>query len=127
MEMRLSLSLATTTLRQKCVGAQVIVCCSIALRSPSQRMYVPFLAKLPNSYKFAIEIRNRNWLDAEFATLLRARSVALVLQDRSWMPSPSELKFDPITAAWTWLWPSQTGQTAANQMYCFSNPQPNPH
>ena len=88
---------------------------------------VPFLAKLPNSYKFAIEIRNRNCLDAEFATLLRARSVALVLQDRSWMPSPSELKFDPITAAWTWLWPSQTGQTAANQIYCFSNPQPNPH
>ena len=23
---------------------------------------VPFLAKLPNSYKFAIETRNRNWL-----------------------------------------------------------------
>jgi len=109
------------------VLSQVVVCCSIALRSPSQRMYVPFLAKLPNSYKLAIEIRNRNWLDAEFATLLRARSVALMLQDRSWMPSPSELKFDPITAAWTWLWPSQTGQTAANQMYCFSNPQPNPH
>src|SRR5215467_15582950 len=85
------------------VLSQVVVCCSIALRSPSQRMYVPFLAKLPNSYKLAIEIRNRNWLDAEFATLLRARSVALMLQDRSWMPSPSELKFDPITAAWTYI------------------------
>lgn len=55
---------------------------------------VPFLAKLPNSYKFAIEIRNRNWLDAEFASLLRERNIALVLQDRSWMPSPTELKFD---------------------------------
>jgi len=43
---------------------------------------VPFLAKLPNSYKFAIEIRNRNWLDAEFVSLLRDRSIALVLQDQ---------------------------------------------
>jgi uncharacterized protein YecE (DUF72 family) len=27
---------------------------------------VPFLAKLPNSQKFAIEMRNRDWLNAEF-------------------------------------------------------------
>jgi uncharacterized protein YecE (DUF72 family) len=64
---------------------------------------VPFLPKLTNSYKFAIEIRNRNWLDAEFANLFRDRSIALVLQDRSWMRSPSELKFDPITAGWTYI------------------------
>jgi uncharacterized protein YecE (DUF72 family) len=64
---------------------------------------VPFLAKLPNSYKFALEIRNRTWLDAEFASLLRDRSIALVLQDRSWMPNPAELKFDPITANWTYI------------------------
>lgn len=64
---------------------------------------VPFLARLPNSYKFAIEIRNRNWLEAELASLLRDRSIALVLQDRSWMPNPSELKFDPITADWTYI------------------------
>jgi uncharacterized protein YecE (DUF72 family) len=45
----------------------------------------PFLAKLPPGYKFSIEIRNRNWLDAEFAGLLRDRGIALVLQDRwSW-------------------------------------------
>ena len=64
---------------------------------------VPFLAKLPASYKFAIEIRNRNWLDAEFAELLRERKIALVLQDRSWMLHPTELKFDPITADWTYI------------------------
>ena len=63
---------------------------------------VPFLAKLPAGYKFAIEIRNRNWLDAEFAELLRDRKIALVLQHRSWMPSPSESKFDPIAAEWTY-------------------------
>jgi uncharacterized protein YecE (DUF72 family) len=64
---------------------------------------VPFLTKLPDGYKFAIEIRNQNWLDAEFANLLRDRRIALVLQDRSWMPNPAELKFDPITANWTYI------------------------
>jgi len=64
---------------------------------------VPFLKKLPNAHRFAIEIRNRNWLNAEFANLLRDHKIALVLQDRSWMPSFSELKFDPITADWTYI------------------------
>jgi uncharacterized protein YecE (DUF72 family) len=64
---------------------------------------VPFLAKLPDSRKFAIEMRNRDWLDAEFANLLRNHRIALVLQDRSFIPSPTELKFDPITADWTYI------------------------
>ena len=64
---------------------------------------IPFLRKLPDSYKFAIEIRNRAWLDPELATLLRDHRIALVLQDRSWMPSPSDLNFDPITADWTYI------------------------
>jgi uncharacterized protein YecE (DUF72 family) len=64
---------------------------------------VPFLGKLPRSHRFAIEIRNRTWLDAELANLLRDHGIALVLQDRSWMPSPADLKFDPITADWTYI------------------------
>jgi uncharacterized protein YecE (DUF72 family) len=64
---------------------------------------VPFLSKLPGDHKFAIEIRNRTWLDAELANLLRGNKIALVLQDRSWMSSPSELKFDPITVDWTYI------------------------
>jgi len=64
---------------------------------------VPFLKKLPTAYKFAIEIRNRAWLDAEFADLLRDHKIALVLQDRFWMPNPSELNFDPVTADWTYV------------------------
>jgi uncharacterized protein YecE (DUF72 family) len=63
---------------------------------------IPFLKKLPNR-KFAIEIRNRPWLNAEFANLLRDYGIALVLQDRSWMPNSSELDFDPITADWTYI------------------------
>jgi uncharacterized protein YecE (DUF72 family) len=63
---------------------------------------IPFLKKLPNR-KFAVEIRNRPWLNAEFANLLRDHGIALVLQDRSWMPKPPELDFDPITAHWTYI------------------------
>jgi uncharacterized protein YecE (DUF72 family) len=64
---------------------------------------IPFLKKLPADRRFAIEIRNKKWLDAEFANLLRNHKIALVLQDRSWMPGPTELEFDPITADWTYI------------------------
>ena len=64
---------------------------------------VPFLAKLTEGQRFAIEMRNHQWLDAEFANLLRDHKIALVLRDRSFMPSPVELKFDPITADWTYI------------------------
>jgi uncharacterized protein YecE (DUF72 family) len=65
----------------------------------------PFLKKLPRDNKCAVEIRNKEWLDAWFADLLREYRVALVLQDRSWMPGPNELaeKFDPITTDWTYV------------------------
>ncbi len=63
----------------------------------------PFLEKLPKDHKFAIEIRNKNWLDAAFAQLLRDHGVALALQDQSWMPLPSAYKFDPITTDWTYI------------------------
>jgi uncharacterized protein YecE (DUF72 family) len=64
---------------------------------------VPFLKKLPADHKFGIEIRNRDWLNAEFADLFRDHQIALVLQDRSWLPDPLELNFDPITANWTYV------------------------
>jgi uncharacterized protein YecE (DUF72 family) len=65
--------------------------------------FIPFLKKLPAAYKFAVEIRNRAWLDDELANLLHDHRMALVLQDRAWMPSPTELNFDPITTDWTYI------------------------
>jgi uncharacterized protein YecE (DUF72 family) len=64
-----------------------------------------FLERLPADHRFAVEIRNKEWLDARLAELLRERHVALVLQDQSWMPHPQELesRFDPITADWTYI------------------------
>jgi uncharacterized protein YecE (DUF72 family) len=65
----------------------------------------PFLKKLPQGYKFAIEIRNRDWLDARFVDVLRERGVALALIDQSWMPHPWEMKggLDLITADFTYV------------------------
>jgi len=65
----------------------------------------PFLKKLPQGYKFALEIRNKQWLTAEFFDLLREHKVAYALIDQAWMPRVSEIfeKFDPITADFTYI------------------------
>jgi uncharacterized protein YecE (DUF72 family) len=65
----------------------------------------PFLKKLPKEYKFAQDIRNKQWLSVEFFDLLRAHKVAYALVDQAWMPRLTELfeKFDPITADYTYI------------------------
>jgi uncharacterized protein YecE (DUF72 family) len=65
----------------------------------------PFLKKLPKDHKFAVEIRNKNWLVPQFVETLREHSVALALIDQSWMPRPAQWfeKFDPITTDFTYV------------------------
>ena len=65
----------------------------------------PFLEKLPADHEFAIEIRNKNWLDAKFADVLREYNVALALTDTSFVPRPWEMKekFDLITADFAYV------------------------
>jgi uncharacterized protein YecE (DUF72 family) len=75
-----------------------------------------FLKQLPKGFQYAVEIRNKNWLDARpangtgmqksrFAETLRERGVALALIDQSWMPRPWEMKekFDLITADFAYV------------------------
>jgi uncharacterized protein YecE (DUF72 family) len=64
-----------------------------------------FLANLSTEFRFAIEIRNKGWLTAEFFDLLRAHHIAYALTDQSWMPGPNEIfeQFDPITADFTYI------------------------
>jgi uncharacterized protein YecE (DUF72 family) len=61
---------------------------------------IPFLKKLPADHKFVVEIRNKNWLDARFADVLREHNVALALTDTSFVPRPWEMKekIDLVTA-----------------------------
>jgi uncharacterized protein YecE (DUF72 family) len=65
----------------------------------------PFLDRLPKRHRFAVEIRNENWLEPKLADALRERGVALALIDQSWMPRPTEWfeRFDPITADFTYI------------------------
>jgi uncharacterized protein YecE (DUF72 family) len=65
----------------------------------------PFLKKLPTDHKFVIEIRNKTWLDAKFADLLRQHNVALALTDTSFMPRPWEMKekIDLVTADFAYV------------------------
>jgi uncharacterized protein YecE (DUF72 family) len=66
---------------------------------------VPFLKKIPKGYRFALEIRNKNWLVPAFVEALRERHVALALVDHVWMPRPKQLfeRFDPITADFAYV------------------------
>jgi uncharacterized protein YecE (DUF72 family) len=65
----------------------------------------PFLKRLPADHKFVVEIRNKTWLDARFADVLREHNVALALTDTSFMPRPCEMKekFDLITADFAYV------------------------
>jgi uncharacterized protein YecE (DUF72 family) len=66
---------------------------------------LPFLKKLPTGLRFAVEIRNKKWLDIEFADMLRQFKVALVLQDIHVMPLANEVqqRFDPVTADFSYV------------------------
>ena len=66
---------------------------------------VPFLKKIHRGYRFAVEIRNKNWLVPAFVDALRERHVALAMVDHVWLPRPKQLfaRFDPITADFVYV------------------------
>jgi len=66
---------------------------------------IPFLKKLPTDHRFVVEIRNKTWLDAKFADVLREHNVALALTDTSFVPRPWEMKkkFDLVTADFAYI------------------------
>ena len=78
-----------------------------AFKSQSEFLAVlkPFLKKLPKGYQFAVEIRNKIWMDARYADLLREPKVAMALIDQSWVPRPWEMKqkIDLATTDWTYV------------------------
>ena len=65
----------------------------------------PFLNRLPHGVRFALEVRNKNWLGQKFYGLLGEHAVALALIDHPWMPRPSQLfvPADPITTDFTYI------------------------
>ena len=58
-----------------------------------------------NASRFAVEIRNQDWLDTELTDLLREYNVALALTDTSFMLRPWEMKgtVDLVTADFVYV------------------------
>ncbi len=48
-----------------------------------------FLAGLPDRFRYAVEIRNRNWLTTDLSEILRRHRTAMVMTDLSYMPHPA--------------------------------------
>jgi uncharacterized protein YecE (DUF72 family) len=75
----------------------------------SQKEFVarlePFLKKLPREFRYAVEIRNKEWVDRRFLDLLRQSNAAFALTDQSRMPRPWELPpdLDLITADFSYI------------------------
>jgi uncharacterized protein YecE (DUF72 family) len=61
----------------------------------------PFLAGLSKEFRYAVEIRNKGWLTADFSQMLREYGIAMAVLDHPWMPRPREAlangKCDPLT------------------------------
>ncbi|HZL98728.1 MAG TPA: DUF72 domain-containing protein, partial [Planctomycetota bacterium] len=72
---------------------------AFATRAPFLERLDAFLGRLPPRFRYAVELRNRTWLDASLCELLRRHRAALVLVDMSYMPHPAELatRLDPVT------------------------------
>ena len=64
-----------------------------------------FLEQLPNDRAFAVELRNKYWINDRFLDLLRARNVALALIDHPWMTPVEQLVTgqDVVTANFAYL------------------------
>lgn len=59
----------------------------------------PFLDALPRDFRYAVEVRNRDWIQPALCELLRERSVALCWVDLTYVPHPDRWgDLDPVTA-----------------------------
>jgi uncharacterized protein YecE (DUF72 family) len=70
-----------------------------ATPEPFLKRLEPFLKKLPTSFRFAIELRNKSFLVPALRQLLDAHQVAIAVVDHPWMPTAKTwFKTDPVTA-----------------------------
>ena len=65
----------------------------------------PFLEELPGEFSYALEVRNKNWINARLLDLLRKKKVALALIDHPWMTpvQPLMSKHDVVTADFAYI------------------------
>jgi len=61
-----------------------------------------FLDDLPNGFRYAVEIRNRNWLTKSFIDILKRHNAALVLVDQAWGDELAG-KYDILTSDYVYI------------------------
>lgn len=59
---------------------------AFASRDQFDKLLRPFLRTLPREFKFALELRNKNWISWDFLERLREHSVAFAVVAQAWMP-----------------------------------------
>ncbi len=64
-----------------------------------------FLPTLPADRRFAVEVRNRTWLEPALIDLLGSHRVALTIVDHPWMPSAASWRdgIDPVTTDFVYI------------------------
>jgi uncharacterized protein YecE (DUF72 family) len=65
----------------------------------------PFLEELPSGFRFALEVRNKYFVNAQLLDILRKKGVALALIDHPWMTPISQLAStqDLVTADFAYV------------------------
>jgi uncharacterized protein YecE (DUF72 family) len=63
----------------------------------------PFLAGLPRTFRYAVEVRNKAWLKPELTQALQRHEVALVLTDLVYMPHPEDWPVELLTTDFTYV------------------------
>ncbi|HYY24228.1 MAG TPA: DUF72 domain-containing protein [Candidatus Udaeobacter sp.] len=73
---------------------------AFASREQFDKLLRPFLNSLPKEFRFAVEIRNKNWISWDLLELLREHSVGFTLLAQAWMPNIDTLAkaLDLVTA-----------------------------
>lgn len=59
-----------------------------------------FLGRLASGPRYAVEVRNRGWLDTDFGEMLSEHGVSLVLQDLHYMPKLDWTTADFVVIRW---------------------------
>jgi len=65
---------------------------------------VPFLEQLPSGFQYALEVRNKYFVNSQLLEILHKKNIALALIDHPWMTPIAQLasKFDLVTADFTY-------------------------
>jgi len=72
---------------------------AFADRGPFLERLDAYLGQLPGGFRYAVELRNKGWVDAALLTLLAGHRTAFVLVEMSYMPHPADLaeRLDLVT------------------------------